>query len=484
MVNSFELQSIGVSKLEARRIAGVLSGNLKVPVEEGGAWAYDFKKKAIIYRPEDLSTLTEQDVVANILHEAGHAKYTTGPSELKWGANVESKHHDKLSLLVNVIEDFRIEDQLRKEYPYAKEYLPEWSFKTKFILDTYANEMLGPEGKVPKYLEYCFQSYAELADVKLVGRLDKEVKAAVKKTKGWAAKGRVSYSTQEVANIISKNIYEHIKKFLDEWPEDKTGASLVYAPGIQKEPYEKLYKDIEKLIPPTTRIFERLLTDVKFDKYGGHFRSGPKLDTRKLYQARTGNTRIFQKRMEAGSKKYIFSLVVDVSGSMADRVKLPNAIRAAMLFSAVLTRMKIPFTLHSFNADITHYKNPGQSINVELSPIWEQMWDAAYSDAAAYNNDGMAISQVSAIMNKYAADGRRVMFVMSDGYPAEDGEGFNYPLDREIDIALRQGIELVGVGIGTNHEVDKFYPTSAIAANVNELPTVLLKTLKKALKRH
>lgn len=477
-------EPIGVSKLEARRIAGVLSGNLKVPIEEGEAWAYDFKKKSIIYRPEDLSTLTEREVVANLLHEAGHAKYSLAPSDLKWGKNVEEKHRSRLSLLVNVIEDFRIEDQLRKDYPYAKDYLPEWSFKTKFILESYAQQMLTMEGKVPKYLEYCFQSYAELAKVKIYNPLNKEVKSAVRKTKGAANMGRYSSSTQDIANTISQKIYEHIKPFLDEWPEDKTGDGVVFAPGIKRKPYEKLYKDIEKLIPPTTRIFERLLTDVKYDKYGGHYRSGPKIDTRKLYKARTGNTRVFQKRIEAGTKKYIFSLLVDISGSMTDYDKLPNAIRAAMLFAAVLDKLKIPYVLHSFNANINYHKKPHNKINVEMSTIWEEMWDGAYSEAAAYNNDGLAVKTVSEIMNKYAGEGRRVMFVMSDGNPVEDHNGMNFPLEREIEIATKQGIEIIGIGIGYGHCVGAYYNNNALAPDVRELPAVLVKTLKKAVRKH
>src|SRR4030042_1275438 len=323
----------GITPYEAQQIASVLSGGLKVKIKEGNEWLYNYLDKTIYYRKEDLFSLRQLDVVANLLHEAGHAKYSTNPSKLKDGSKVpkEKENHRKgLKELLNMIEDFRIEDKLRMEYPYAKDYLPLYSFKTAFILNLLSQRFIDFGEKVPRIIVYCHAIYAQLAKVPFKIK-DKQIIKKVKLTTQSALKARKTKNTDEVLKIIVNEIYPHIKDLLDEYKPLSSQPMVAFSSSSSSSVpiYNDLYPSIKHLIKPTTNRFNRLLTDTKFDKLAGKFRTGKQLDKRRLYKFRLGETRLFQRKIEASTKDYVVSLVIDESGSMTDDFKNKNEIGRA-----------------------------------------------------------------------------------------------------------------------------------------------------------
>lgn len=476
--------TIGVTPMEARVIANTLSGQLKVQIKNGRDWAYNFDNKTITYRQSDLWSLTETDVVANFLHEAGHAKYSIGPKQLTWGPPVEKKDEGKLTQIVNVIEDFRIEDTLRAYYPYAKDYLPLYSFKTAHELKVYSQAYFEGTGRQSRYIQYCSVIWSYLANQDIV-LPDKEIMAAAEKTRLAAEKARLGKDTQEVADIIRKEIYVHIKKFLDEFNSQVLrSVTIVYASGPPPTPpWQDPYPLIRPLIIPTAAILSRFLTDMKFDKFSGTFRTGPKINVRRLYKSRLGETRLFMRRKAAKTKDYRFALVVDESGSMQG-LKIKHAVEAAMLFAYTLERLSIPYSLHGFNRRIYHYKD----INLPLikryhETIFKKMHDDVNTPAAEYNNDGLAIHEVSLKMLAEKNYKRRVMFVISDGAPAESSEGIAYrPLGNIVQRYEKQGIDIIGFGIGGGTEAVKdYYQTHVAVDKVEDLPKAIGRELKRKL---
>ncbi len=471
---------IGVTSSEARSIANVLSGQLKVKIKEGQAWAYNFKDKAITYRKEDLYSLTSKDVTANLLHEAGHAKYSLCPSKLKWGKNVKKKHQVKLKHIVNVIEDFRIEDKVRVRYPHAKTYLPLYSFKTEFELNFFANQYQMNTGKISRYLGYCFGLYSEIADLPIYFQ-DPDITKAVKKTKKAGKAARYLGSTQAIADVISKDIYPHIVKFLEEHEEKALeGVKLVLSMGNPPaDPWQDLYPEVKHLVAPTTAYLSRVLTDNKFDKFGGKFASGAKIDSRRLYKFRVGDTRLFQRRILRKTKDYAFSFLVDASGSMRGG-PMREAVKAAILFSHTLGRLNIPFSIHSFNTRLKDYKQLGEEFipfGRKTANMWEDIWDESGSSHAGGTWDATAIRSHSNKMAKYS--GKKIMFVITDG-DTNDGD---YSLKNEVRKAEARGIEMVGIGIGgyAGEFVRDNYKDHAYVDDIEKLPKVLAVKLKEKL---
>jgi hypothetical protein len=478
--------SYGVTTFQAKSIANILSGNLKVSIKEenGKGWSFNHDENTIYYDPKDLVYLTEEDVIGNLLHEAGHAKYTPHPDSLTWNSKIPNHHIKRLKLLQNVIEDFRIEDKLRAEYPFGKEYLPDESLKAKQVLDIYASYFTG--GQEPPYVTYCKLLYFHMAGLPTYKLIDKKLSLLADKTLKMANKGRDSNTGQGVVDIIG-TIYPLIKHLLDfsEPPADIFMQAMVPTrEDTQERPplYETLYREIKPLIPSTVAIFQRILTDSKFDKYQGKFRSGRKIDVRKIYKHRLDDFRLFQRLIEARSKDYVFSLVVDESGSMTDNRKIIEAVKTAILFSHVLERLSIPYYVHGFNARLSTYKTPEQPFSERTKRSFEKMIKNSRTEYAAYNDDPRAIFTFGKLMMKYKS--KRVMMVMSDGYPepndTKENTGFTN-LKSTVQKVEKQGIETVGIGI-LSDAVEEYYKTRAVVWDIKELPQVILQQLKNKLK--
>lgn len=482
---------IGISPIQAQGIASVLSGKLKVKIHEGRKWAYDFMTQAIEYRQEDLIYLSEIDVIANFLHEAGHANYSIAPHDLNW-QGIEPNHKDKIKEhLLNLIEDFRIEDKLRASYPYAKSYLPLYSFKTAYFIYKLRAEYVNNGEKIPPYLLYCWAIYSGLAGKSYYfedNEQGKDLINRVKKTLAFCKKARLSQSTHEVLDIIKEKVYPIIKDLL---LDDKSPSfiNLTYNPQDKEKPYfPDLLPAVRHLINPLANILNRLLTSVKFDKYVGSYRSG-RLNEKKLYRFATGSDRLFQKKLEAKSKDYVFALVIDNSGSMGswgqtrEDTRIENALKGAILFSYVLEKIHIPFEIWGFNSLIKQYKRADQDLASIYKTAFKTMFDETHCNNANYNNDGEAINLVSKSLLTHK--GKKVMFVISDGRPAPTAKSSFFEIKHEIRQAIKKKINLVGFGIGSDNAcVKDYYPTPIVVDKVDELPQIIGKTLKSYLSKN
>lgn len=475
-----EVSPFGVSSLEARQIANIVSGKLRVNIKQGNNWSYNFDTKTIQYRDLDLSYLTQEDVVANLLHEGGHAKYSIGPQSLVF-PGVKDKHKKPLKELVNVIEDFRIEDLLRKYYPYALDYLPEYSFKTLHMLNSIEAHFSSKGEKIPSFLIYCFGIYGALAKCPF-SLVEKRVIKKVNLTKKSALKARLVANTQILTDIICTEIYPHIKDLLDECPNRQSHLGFYISteecpPERFKDPREKT----RSLIQPTAKSLEKVLTAKNKSGYAGKFRTGPKLDKRRLYRFKLDDFRLFKRRYEENNLDYVFSLVVDESGSMTGK-KTENAQAACFLFATVLDKIKIPFSLHGFNSLIKHYKGFQEAYSQEKGlEIIRKMSKNTYDvSQAGYNNDGQAISEVASKMKGTAE--QKIMIVISDGDPAPTGIGHNFDLCTEIKKAEKQGVKVIGVGIGEGQRVAEYYHTNLVVRDIEDLPQTIVSQLKKELK--
>lgn len=475
---------IGTTPLEARSIASAISGRLKVTISEGVSWAYNFEKNLITYRKEDLRALTRHEVVANLLHESGHAKYSTDPREMKYPDSFSKNHKDKIHFLVNAIEDFRIEDLVRAYYPYAIDYLPEYSFKTYYILKTYEDRSLKSGKKVPKYTQYCFGIYSYIANVE-INSLDEDVQKVVDKTKKYALSGRFVSDNQKITDIVVKKIYPLVKKWFDDWEEDDY-IGIVMTEEVSKmyPDYNELYAKVRPLIKPVTEKFKRILTDNLFDKYTGKYRSGGRIIQDKLYRHRTGDFNLFRRKYDAKSKGYVFALLVDESGSMRFD-KAINASSGAIIFSHVLNDLNIKFGLYGFNAKFKKYKSPLDPFKTKHQSVFESMMANTQDDEEEthkYNNDAEAVFLTSKDLSAFPEE-RKVIIVLSDGQPAPSnesmGKGFT-DLRTQIKLAEKKDIQFVGIGIQTP-AVANFYTNHIIIDDLKDLPQVLISTLKRKL---
>lgn len=471
-----------VTPAEARSIASTLSREFHIRIEQGNGWAYSFSKKTLYYNPEDLWRVTDIEVIGNLLHEVGHAKYSVDPMMLYYPVMMPEDHKDKLFNLVNAIEDFRIEDLMRDFYPYALEYLPEYGFKTKYILEVWQSRLItvNPDGsrKIPKFVQYCMIIYSEIAGLE-ISEANPEVLEIVAKTKHHAIAARYSDSNQEVLDRIMQHIYPLVKHWFDEFEDPQVQPRRIMVSGREEEgkypSYDELYARIKPLLNPTVESFRKILTDNIFDKFAGKYSSGRKLISRSLYQFKLGNYKLFQKKIEAKTKAYVFALLVDESGSMRGE-PTTEAVKSAILFANVLDRLNIPFGLYGFNAKYRKYKVPTDPFRKKFHKVFEEMMANTHGDGCGNNNDADAVYNTAEDLFSYGD--KKVMIVLSDGEYAPDQSEEHPDLLKQVQEATKKGIKVIGVGIQTT-AVQRYYGTHVVVDNIEELPRELVRILKK-----
>lgn len=528
---------LGVTVAEAQSIASVLSGQLKVTIREGREWKYDEDRGAVTYRKEDLKVLTQEDVIANLLHETGHAKYTQDLRMWNFGT-IPPQHKLGVKLCVDLLEDFRMEDKLRGDYPYAVDYLPTYSFKTKWyfqeVTKQYEQKALesGQAQEIPKLIQYLnlIYSYISGEAVLVLGETNKEVQEAVKKTQEKMQDIRDNAtSTLDIVKAIREDIYPDIKHLFEDSPDPQKspssgegedgdgegkpkpgagkpsprdgfdsketqsiahgfGAVLSDVPEEEHEPYDDMYPYIKNLINKTADKLRKVLTDKAFDKFEGKFTSGKKLNQRRMYKPRLGDYRVFQRRIEASQKDYEFALVVDMSGSMSGS-KIKHAVQASMLFGHVLEKLEIPHIIYGFNRYMFPYKQSAQKYDKKMGmSIAKSMWAETYGEdgskhGAGDNNDAEAVYQVKKLLQSSKST-KKIMMVFTDGQPA-NSEDLSYKhrdLAREVKKTISEGINVIGVGLHYGG-LDRYYPHNIVVDDMDKLPDETVKIVKQALKK-
>lgn len=509
-----------ITPIEAKSIASVLSGSLRVPIAVGDSWAYHFDTKTITYRELDLYKLTELDVVANFLHEAGHAIYSTSPADLSYNGKVtKASHQRKLALMTNVIEDFRIEDLLRGDYPYAIEYLPLYSFKTLHELRYYEDKLRDNKGKVQKYLSFLMACWNYLSYNTIVSK-DKDINKRVQKVKAALLEGREANSTQSVSSVIGDKIYPIIKDLLEEFDDQKlqeaegkgrslAGVAAVGGSGAGADDMDlqdmvfslDLYPELRGTITKTTTTLRRVLTDTMFTRYGGRHRSGSQIDATRLYKPRSGDFKVFKRRIDPEHKDYVVMMAVDISGSMADHggvwnphftvvdsgdnesrrlvsSKIVSAVKGVVTLGHVLHNLQIDYGIVAFETSAHLVKPPHEPFSrnrmyLHSKQLREMVWKFGGG-----TNIRAGLRQSIEAIKHYPS--KKIIICLTDGAP-----DYNSEPKHVLPMADKLGIHVVGVGIGARgvDGVKTHFPHHVLVPDVTDLPVALAKTLKTSLRR-
>lgn len=517
---------------ELKKLVNILAGSLQVTIIASKNWTYNHSKKQVMYRPEDANILSEDLVTALLLHESGHIKYSVSPDTLK-KRNILEAHFPIVSrCLINLLEDFRIEDRLRRDYPFASDFLPEYSFQTLYMLQEQRRNLeaqkeqklssADPDEKAKwirrfKFMQYCWGIYGEIGGYS-EEQLDDDVQQIVDLTIDAAVKARFSKSGQEIADIVSADIYPHIKDWLvmDDAGQAEhpmmmpTATSPGVGPGDDGGfDIDDALDSINHLINPATKKLERILVANKQSKFEGKYRSGPVLNKRRLYQHRLDKFNLFQKRFTKSQKDYAFCLLVDQSGSMIrgkgydffssnanDGYRIKTAASTALLFDRVLAKVNIPHLVKGFNGSHRYYKKfneqpmPDSVVKAMVAEACNMNDHGSLKEQYLYqylhngcNNDAQAVFLAGQDLLK-RSEQRKILFVISDGQPANNEyHGGHRDLKAEVQLLEAKGIVVLAIGVAEDQEVSRFYNNYIEVADMDTLPKLLVDQLKKQLKK-
>lgn len=262
--------------------------------------------------------------------------------------------------------------------------------------------------------------------------------------------------------------------------------------------YEVMYAEIAKHIPYFKKKLSSIMEDNNYNREGGAHRSG-KLNTNKLYKIKCKTDRLFQKKIIRRHKDYAVTLLIDESGSMCSDEKNRNAAKGAILLSEVLNKVGIPFEIRAFNETFRLYKQFDERFTWKQRRNLERVILNSHGGDAGGNHDGFAVNKASYHLNNYGGrNTERILIVLSDGYPAgytgqevpaEDRKRLpltkrkmgDFDLSHEIAQAEKTTY-VIGVGIAAKN-VQEYYKDNVVVDDVSELPTNIMRVLKKKIRR-
>jgi nitric oxide reductase activation protein len=212
--------------------------------------------------------------------------------------------------------------------------------------------------------------------------------------------------------------------------------------------------------------------------------SGPKLNINRFIREKTSGkhpieTRAFEAKTRPLERDYAVLLLVDVSGSMQD--KIHHAFAATVACTEALTDLSIEHSIVGFNDMLYPYKSFGEAANPDKISAIESDVDTA---AARYNNDGWALQQALKQLTDMPQK-ELILIVLSDGVPepskAYAGPAFDL---KKTALAIEQSgkVRLIGLGMGPGTEhVQKFYRNNRANIPIDNLAQQLSEVIKEII---
>ena len=271
-------------------------------------------------------------------------------------------------------------------------------------------------------------------------------------------------STRTGRGGIKGEIVEAIERairqvdFFDSPSENVSGVKVVTR-ASNEFGWSGLYKSraplevSERILAPALSKLRLLFTNNQRREEMRGMKSG-KIDARVLgRRAPLGDERIFKKRRLPGKKDYFVLIGMDVSGSTSGEV-LARIKTAVFAKAELLNRLGVPFAVYA-HAGGGADDGGAQVCLMEvksLHAIWDKKAIQALTDLDAYggNLDGHTLEFYRKRAQESSAEKRMILYYTDGAMPAANYDEELEILQREIEICKKQGISLVGVGVGTD----------------------------------
>ena len=236
---------------------------------------------------------------------------------------------------------------------------------------------------------------------------------------------------------------------------------------------------------------ERAIAARSISQWTSGHRSG-KISNPNLIRLRFKDSRVFKRKEIAMSKDVAVSLLLDCSGSMGG-TPAELASTSAFALASVLQNMNIKCEVIGFTTKGSAYAGSSYSRSAPLYiPIFKSFndrWDIhAKSRLAklwtygwmANNVDGESV-QIAANRLMAQSEARKILIVLSDGYPNADGN--DNDLDKHLKetvLSISKQIDVVGIGICSD-AVERYYQKHVVLNSIEELPSTVIVKLRQLL---
>lgn len=243
------------------QMANAFSAKYNVEVRVGSVWGIDLRKKVLTYRPEDLMFGTKAHLIATLLHEIGHLRYSTYIDDIPNKGKFFQSYYDSCFEVMNLFEDFRIDKLMLKSYegaedvfesnkPVVKEIAEKYEqsainlkLRTQEAMDSLVGKIMGMEKdyqkielkkhfgtdnlelvkkkieKVKKEIDKGDNLFNYLASILMTGygqkaKMNVTMRKRVNDTKKAIPLSIKAKTTGEVINVLNKEVYPKIEDLL------------------------------------------------------------------------------------------------------------------------------------------------------------------------------------------------------------------------------------------------------------------------------
>lgn len=452
--------TIGGAKETLKHICAALSNEYKVPIElddeSEGAHTHGSNTKIVI-GTKNLSVYGLDYHVGLVIHEIAHIRYSPPPPK-----NITKPE----MMMLNMVEDERIEQLQKNEYAGADYYLQELHNPTYDFIEADLEKSLrmGSEKTILWQLleeEYVRGELNSSDQEKIHAEIERRKSVLLKRIIGMAyllKEGRArlltttgnleaDYLAHDVARLLkrathakrddipalAKRAHELLKDFIPKGSENqethysmmikKQGGNDVGAEAAQRMTDGIYLQQDSEATASIERLKRKLLARMRENerqRYTHNKRKGV-LNKRTIRKVALKNYRVYKKREEIKGQKYSVEIAIDTSGSMFSRSNRrkrgKTPLETAQYGAALLART---FRALGFETGVSMFGNHAETI---LHP--KERYNAGRIQERIGNLDGHvygggtdileAIKHSLKLLKLGRSDTKKILVLMTDG---------------------------------------------------------------------
>jgi hypothetical protein len=250
--------------------------------------------------------------------------------------------------------------------------------------------------------------------------------------------------------------------------------------------YEQYRREVLPLIDKLEADLRQIFIDRTMTGWKGGFKSGQRIDIKKRLQEKgrqipAMESHAWQKREHPDQKDYAISLLVDLSGSMREKVgkdrKIDETFKSVIVLAEALNRLGINLEVAGFNDDLYEYQNFGQpmskQIREHMGGMFKEVEDSCCKSCGNEHSEtdlGWATKTAAERLASQKSS-QKMIIVLTDGKTAESSKHPKRQFDPEKikqEILKRTDIVPIDIGSIEGKQVDEI---------IDELKSLLEKNV-------
>ena len=261
--------------------------------------------------------------------------------------------------------------------------------------------------------------------------------------------------------------------------------------------YRGLLAKVSRYINPIRRELERTLKAQENKRWASDKERGA-IDARQLARLATDRNfrKPFKQMVRTETDNVAVQILIDLSGSMGGS-RIETARQTAAALAESLKDLGIEFEITGFHTCQDRKVRIPLDVSRRFNRYDERMEYSVFKEFGSYNLTGIELirsgeNNIDPEAVQWAADRlaarrepRKIMLVLSDGYPAASTASSKIMGDQlrlNVKKIAKAGVEVVGIGIESD-SVRRFYPDYIIVNSLKELPGKALQKLAKIITR-